>query len=122
MNGQYDVLNPWAEADPTPFIGISPRLNDIADKKIGLLSNSKRASKPILSAVEQKLKERFPNCETSWYDAWETYHTPYWVLQVESQHKSKFTGLRPPIRKRENEREYLSHFFFGVTICLKVLS
>jgi hypothetical protein len=90
MNGQYDVLNPWAEADPAPFRGISPRLNDIADKKIGLLSNSKRASKPILTAVERKLKERFPTCETSWYDAWGTYHTPYWVLQVESQHKSKF--------------------------------
>lgn len=90
MDSQYEVLNPWAEADPVPFRGISPRLTDLAGKKIGLLSNSKRASRPILTVVGQKLKERFPDCEVSWYDAWGTYHTPYWVLQVESEHKNKF--------------------------------
>ena len=90
MNNQYEVLNPWAEVDPIALRGISPRLSDLTGKKIGLFCNSKRASKPILTVVEQKLRNRYPKCETSWYDAWETYHTPYWVLQVESEHKSKF--------------------------------
>ena len=32
--GQYEVLNPWAEADPIPLEGISARLNELAGKKI----------------------------------------------------------------------------------------
>jgi len=90
MNNQYEVLNPWAEVDPIALTGISPRLSDLTGKKIGLFCNSKRASKPILTLVEQKLRDRYPECETSWYDAWETYHTPYWVMQTESENKGRF--------------------------------
>ena len=90
MNNQYEVLNPWAEVDPIAFRGISPRLSDLSGKKIGLFSNSKRASKPILTIVEKKLKEKYPTCEISWYDAWETYHISYWVMQKESENRSRF--------------------------------
>ena len=90
MNNQYEVLNPWAEVDPIAFRGISPRLVDLTGKKIGLFSNSKRASKPILTVVERKLRERYPKCETIWYDAWETYQIPYWVTQIESENRSRF--------------------------------
>jgi hypothetical protein len=65
--GQYEVLNPWAEADPILLEGISPRLNELAGKKIGLFYNVKRASQPILSVVARKMKERFPTCEILWY-------------------------------------------------------
>jgi hypothetical protein len=65
--GQYQVLSPWADADPIPAYGISPRLNDLAGKKIGLFYNVKRASQPMLTVVARKLKERFPTCEVHWY-------------------------------------------------------
>ena len=68
LNGQYEVLNPWAEADPVPLRGISPRLVDLTDKTIGLFAiNYKIASRPILTVVEQKLKERFPSLKFSWF-------------------------------------------------------
>ena len=34
--GQYEVLSPWAEVDPIPLRGISPRIKTLAGKKIGL--------------------------------------------------------------------------------------
>jgi hypothetical protein len=66
---QYEVLNPWAEVDPVPLRGISPRLDKLAGKKIGLFANFKRAAKPILAEVEKKLKVRYPDIETSLYDS-----------------------------------------------------
>jgi len=69
-NGLYEVLRPWADADPVPLKGLTaPRVTDLAGKKIGLFVNDKRAAPPIRTALERKLKERFPTCETSWYNA-----------------------------------------------------
>ena len=65
MNSQYEVLSPWAEVDPVPLRGISPRITDLAGKRIGLFLNSKIAARPMLAAVEKKLKERFPTLEFS---------------------------------------------------------
>jgi hypothetical protein len=59
----YEVLSPWAEADPMSFRGISPRLPGLAGKKIGLLRNSKRAAAPALQAVKKRLTEKFPTVE-----------------------------------------------------------
>jgi len=70
MNGQYEVLNPWAEADPVPLRGISPRVTDLTGKTIGLFCASyKVASRPILMVVEEKLKEKFPTSKFSWFEA-----------------------------------------------------
>jgi hypothetical protein len=90
MSGIFEVLNPWAETDPMPLSGISPRLTNISRKKIGLFSNSKRASKPLLAVIEKRLKERYPDCTTSWYEPFETYNMPYWVVQVESEKRAIF--------------------------------
>jgi hypothetical protein len=62
-NPEYEVLSPWAEADPIPFRGISPRLEGLAGKKIGLLRNTKRAAPPIMNVVKRRIKERFPTVE-----------------------------------------------------------
>ena len=59
----YEVLTPWAEADPIPFRGISPRLETLAGKKIGLLANSKRAAAPALQVLKKRLVEKFPSVE-----------------------------------------------------------
>jgi len=64
---QYEVLSPWAEVDPIPVRGISPRIDTLAGKKIGLFANFKRAAVPISREVEKRLKERFPDIETDLY-------------------------------------------------------
>jgi len=84
---QYQVLNPWAEADPTPVRGISPRLNTLAGKKIGLFANFKRAARPMAAAIEKRLKERYPTCETSLFDSREPN-----VSEIETKNKDKFTA------------------------------
>jgi len=66
---QFKVLNPWAEVDPIQPRGISPRLSTVAGKKIGLFANFKRASRPILSSVETRLKTMYPDCQTSLFDS-----------------------------------------------------
>ena len=59
-NGSYEVLNPWADADPIPLKGLTaPRVTDRVGKKIGLFVNDKRAALPIRTVLERKLKERF---------------------------------------------------------------
>jgi hypothetical protein len=87
MNGQYEVLSPWAEVDPIQFRGLTaPRLADLAGKKIGLFASSKPISRRIMTAVEAKLKERFPSCETSWYVG----EGSWAVLQIETQNREKY--------------------------------
>jgi hypothetical protein len=63
MNGQYEILNPWADADPIPLRGISPRPADLAGRTIGLFAGYKMASQPVLAEVEKRLKERFPTAK-----------------------------------------------------------
>ena len=72
---EYEVLSPWADADPVPLRGIAPRPADLAGKKIGLYSNRKRAAQLILGVFERELLEKFPTAQTSWY-ACTTINTP----------------------------------------------
>jgi len=65
MSDVYEVLSPWAEADPIPLKGLSPRLDKLDGKKIGFLCNSKRAAPLILDATEKLLKRRFPSVVNS---------------------------------------------------------
>ena len=68
MNNQHEVLSPWAEVDPIPLRGISSRLTDLTGKTVGLFAiNYKIASQPVLTVVEQKLRERFPSVKFSWF-------------------------------------------------------
>jgi hypothetical protein len=61
----YEVLSPWAEADPIPLKGLSPRLDKLDGKKIGLLCNNKRAAPLILDVTEKLIKEKFPTATIS---------------------------------------------------------
>jgi hypothetical protein len=69
MDAVYEVLSPWAEADPVPLKGLSPRPDKLAGKKIGLLSNNKRAAPLVLAAAEKHLREKFPTSELSRFTA-----------------------------------------------------
>jgi hypothetical protein len=84
---EYEVLSPWAEVDPIPVRGISPRVDTLARKKIGLFANFKRAARPIQAVVERKLNERFPDCETSLFDS-----TLPNVTETETENKDRFTA------------------------------
>jgi hypothetical protein len=84
-NNQYEVLSPWAEADPVPLKGISSRLTSLEGKKIGLFQNFKQASKQMTVTIEKKLKERYPGLETSIFDS-----TDQNVLVTETDNKGKF--------------------------------
>ncbi len=65
----FEVLSPWAEADPIPLKGLSPRLDKLDGKKIGLLCNNKRAAPPILDVTEKLLKEKYPSVKISRFNA-----------------------------------------------------
>ena len=82
---QYEVLSPWADADPVPARGITPRPNGLEGRKVGLFANGKRAAVPMLLAVERELKQRFPSLETSWYKC-SVFNTP----EILTQGKERF--------------------------------
>jgi hypothetical protein len=65
ISGIYEVLSPWAEADPVPVKGIAERIADLEGKRIGLFRNSKRAAPLALDALQKRLKERYPTVEFS---------------------------------------------------------
>jgi hypothetical protein len=83
---QYEVLSPWAEADPIPLKGLSSqRMESLAGKKIGLFVNYKRAARPIAEAVERRLKSMYPDAQISYFVS------PEWnVSVVETKNKDKF--------------------------------
>ncbi len=66
-NAVYEVLSPWADADPIPLKGLTPRITGLAGKKIGLLRNGKRAAEPILNVTEKILRRRYPSTEFIWF-------------------------------------------------------
>ena len=82
---RYEVLSPWAEVDPTPLRGISPRLGTLAGKKIGLFANFKRAARPMAAAVEKQLKQKYPDIQTILFDS----RTPN-VTESETKNRDKF--------------------------------
>jgi hypothetical protein len=84
---QFEVLSPWADADPIPLRGISPRLENLAGKKIGLFVNSKRAAMPIAQSIDKRLKEMYPDIRTIVFHSTEPN-----VNEIETKNKEKFTA------------------------------
>jgi hypothetical protein len=85
MSDIYEVLSPWAEADPIALQGLSPRLDRLDGKKIGLLCNSKRAAPIILDVTERLLKQRFPTSEISRF-----YARSFSVSSLEKDREPEF--------------------------------
>jgi hypothetical protein len=89
---EYEVLSPWADADPVPLRGISPRAADLAGKKVGLFSNRKRAALLTLGAVERELFEKFPGVQTSWYEC-STINTPEMLTEGKAKFEAWVAGV-----------------------------
>jgi len=85
LNGQFEVLNPWAEVDPIPLRGISPRLPNLDGKRIGLFCNVKRTARPMLAVVERKLREKFTTLEFTYYAESELN-----ILAIETESRAIF--------------------------------
>ena len=82
---QYEVLSPWAEVDPIPLRGISPRVDMLAGKNIGLFANYKRAALPIARSIEKRLNTMFPDSEIS------LFHSRQWnVIESETENQDRF--------------------------------
>ncbi len=84
---RYEVLSPWADVDPIPLRGISPRLTSFNGKKIGLFVNTKRAAMPIAKTVEKKLKDLYPDIDTVLFHSVDPN-----VNEIETKNKEKFTA------------------------------
>jgi hypothetical protein len=84
---QFEALSPWAEVDPIPLHGISPRISTLEGKKIGLFVNSKRAAMPIAESIQKRLKTMYPNVQTIVFHSTEPN-----VNEIETKNKEKFTA------------------------------
>jgi hypothetical protein len=87
MPQKFEVLSPWAEVDPIPLRGISPRLDTLKGKKIGLFANFKRAAKPITDEIEKQLKAKYPDAQFNLF-----HSTLPNVTETETVNKEKFTA------------------------------
>jgi hypothetical protein len=86
-DSQYVVLSPWAEVDPIPLRGISPRIPTLAGKKIGLFVNFKRAAPPIADSIEKRLKAMYPDIQiTRWRSPLPN------VNEIETKNRDNFTA------------------------------
>jgi hypothetical protein len=83
---QFEALSPWAEVDPIPLHGLSPRISTLEGKKIGLFVNPKRAAMPIAESIQKKLKTMYPNIQTIVFHSTEPN-----VNEIETKNKEKFT-------------------------------
>jgi hypothetical protein len=84
---QFEVLSPWADADPIPFRGISPRIETLSGKKIGLFVNPKRAALPIAESIQQRLADMYPDAEIIMYRSYGAN-----VNEIETENKEAFTA------------------------------
>jgi hypothetical protein len=84
---QFKALSPWADVDPITLRGISPRIESLAGKKIGLFVNSKRAAMPIAESIQKRLGAMYPNVQTVVF-----HSTQPNVNEIETKNKEKFTA------------------------------
>ena len=63
----WSVLNPIGERDLPEYLGLSPRLDTLAGKTIGLFDNAKRECPFVLGKVEKLLQARFPAVTITWF-------------------------------------------------------
>ena len=60
-----EVLNPMGVIDPPKTYGLSPRVADLAGKRIALMHNNKPGASNLLDTLETLLKARYPGASFS---------------------------------------------------------
>ncbi len=56
----FKVLNPRGEIEPPPTLIPTPRVTELAGKRVGLYWNGKGGTAVFFDTVEKLLKEKFP--------------------------------------------------------------
>ena len=54
------VLNPMGVIEPPPTLGLSPRVTDLAGKKIALMHNNKQGASNLYDALQELLQKKYP--------------------------------------------------------------
>jgi hypothetical protein len=85
MDVYYEVLSPWAEADPIQSRPINSGVSDLSNKKIGLFCNTKRVAEPTLKVIEDRLKKQYKLADISWF-----YNTAPNETIIEQSRKGEF--------------------------------
>jgi len=65
------LIDPTSESDDTERKPLAERVDSLDGKTIGLYDNGKPAGEPLLTAVQEKLAERYPDAKFEWY------HVPF---------------------------------------------
>ena len=60
-----EALNPMGVIEPPPTLGLSPRVADLAGKRIALMHNNKPGASNLLDALQQLLKNKYPGASFS---------------------------------------------------------
>ena len=66
----YEVLSPWADADPIPARGITPRLDTLEGKKIGIITNDQWQAYRMMPRLKEMLEQDFKHIEVLPVDAY----------------------------------------------------
>jgi hypothetical protein len=56
-----ELLNPMGVIEPPQTLGLTPRISDLAGKKIALLHNGKAGVTNLYAALDELLKQKYPN-------------------------------------------------------------
>ena len=66
---RYEVLNPWGETASLKLTGLSPRLDSLEGKKIGLFANYKHSAIPIALSLKEWLGSMYPDSKINIYSS-----------------------------------------------------
>jgi hypothetical protein len=64
--GILQALSPWSEVDTSDYRGLSPRLDDLNGKTIGMFGDFMIVATYMLKTVEKELRKRYPDAKFSY--------------------------------------------------------
>ena len=81
---EYEVLSPWSEVDTSVLTGLTPRLDTLEGKTIGMYGDFMALATKMLHVVEEELTRRYPGIRFS-----------YLQYEEETSEIAKDTAFRP---------------------------
>ena len=74
----YTVLSPWAAVDTTQLCGLSPRLDTLAGKTIGMFADLFMVGVHMEEALAGELCRRYPGLKARAFGAMQRLPLPEW--------------------------------------------
>ena len=85
------VLSPWAEVDQSHLFGLSPRLDTLNGKTIGMFGDFMNVATFMLQVVEQHIRIAFPEAKFSYF----RYMTETTDIAKDTAVKAEFDTCSP---------------------------